>query len=544
MKITYENKQIEVETGSKIKDIFKYEIKGQNIIACKINNDVKSLNYELNEEVTVELLDITDKDGIMIYIRGLLFIMGAAFAKLYPEAELNVNYQLHNSMFCEVKNIQITEEILNDIEKEMRKIVSQNIEITKISMTKQEAEEFYKKEKTEYGKLQLEAKLKEKVSLYYLEKYYNYLYGVMPVSTEILKIFELLKYQDGFLIRYPSRNNPYELNKYIDNKKLSTTLNEYDDIHKILKIDTVHKLNNVVRNENIKNVILVDEALHEKKLAAIADKIAKNRNVKVVLIAGPSSSGKTTSAKRLGVQLRLNGLKPVTISVDNYFVEREDNPKDENGNYDFECIEALDVELFNNHLVKLINGEEIDVPVFNFKTGKKEYDGTKMKLNSDEILVIEGIHCLNDKLTPKISKDQKFKIYVSDLTVLNIDNFNRISTTDSRLIRRMVRDYKFRGYSALHTLKMWYSVNRGEEKNIFPYQEQADAMFNSSLIYELGVLKDYAIPLLQEIGKEEKEYSEAIRLYDLLRYFESIKEDDVPKNSLLREFIGGSIFGD
>ena len=287
---------------------------------------------------------------------------------------------------------------------------------------------------------------------------------------------------------------------------------------------------------------MIDEALHEKKIAQIADEIAKNPDIKMVLIAGPSSSGKTTFAQRLGIQLRVNGIKPVTISVDNYFVERKDNPKDENGNYDFECIEAIDLDLFNNHLKKLLKGEEIEMPEFDFYEGKKKYKGKKLKLEKDEILVIEGIHCLNDKLTSKIPKDRKYKIYISALTVLNMDYYNRISTTDNRLIRRIVRDYKFRGYNAKHTLETWHMVNKGEEKNIFPFQEEANSMFNTSLIYELGVLKDVAIHILEEIKSDEKEYAEARRLINLLQYFETIPEEYVPKNSLLKEFLGGGDF--
>ena len=268
----------------------------------------------------------------------------------------------------------------------------------------------------------------------------------------------------------------------------------------------------------------------------------KKDKVKMILIAGPSSSGKTTFAQRLGIQLRLNGLKPVTISVDNYFVERQDNPVDENGNYNFECLEAIDIKLFNEHVLKLLNGEEVEIPKFDFEVGTKRYNGNKLKLSDDEVLVVEGIHCLNDKLTPLIPKEQKYKIYISCLTVLNIDEHNRISTTDTRLIRRIVRDSQFRGYKAIHTLQMWDSVVRGEEKNIFPYQEEADTMFNSSLIYELAVLKDYAMPLLAEIDKTNVEYAEAKRLHRMLGYFESIPADYLPSNSLLREFVGGSIF--
>lgn len=321
-------------------------------------------------------------------------------------------------------------------------------------------------------------------------------------------------------------------------------MDEYDEINKLMKINTVHRLNKKIKEPNgSKELVLISEALHEKKIAEIA-KITEKPGVRMVLIAGPSSSGKTTFAGKLGMSLKINGLKPVTISVDNYFVERKDNPKDENGNYDFERIEALDLELLNSQLVDLLEGKEVSLPTFNFTTGCKEYRGNKLKLSPDEILVIEGIHCMNDRLTNQIPKENKFKIYISDLTVLNIDYYNRISTTDTRLIRRIVRDYNFRGYSAEHTLKMWYSVNRGEQKNIFPYQEEADCMFNSSIVYELAVLKQFAMPLLQEIPKSSREYSEARRLITLLKYFEDMDANLVPNNSLLREFIGGSIFED
>ena len=344
--------------------------------------------------------------------------------------------------------------------------------------------------------------------------------------------------------------------KQMDNLNITTPDNYFDivvarhtcidakGIYKTLKINTVYRLNKAISEGKAQDIISLSEALHEKKISDLADKIVERKDVKAILIAGPSSSGKTTFSKRLGVHLRLNGLKPVTISVDNYFVERKDNPKHSDGTYDFECIEAIDLKLFNEHLTKLLNGEEIDVPTFNFKTGHKEYHGEKMRLAQDEVLVMEGIHCLNDKLTEAISKDQKYKIYISALTVLNIDYFNRISTTDTRLIRRIVRDYQFRSYSALHTLETWLSVNQGEEKYIYPFQEDADSMFNTSLIYELCVLKKHAHPLLKEITNASKEFSEAKNLYNLLNYFEDIPDELVPKNSLLREFIGGSIYED
>jgi len=544
MQIAYKDTFIDVKNGTRVLELFKDEInKSKNeIVACRFNNEIKGLNYKLKSSGTIELIDITEKDGMRVYQRGLIFIVGKAFHDICPEALITINYQLYHSMYCEVNNLNITEELIKKVNKKVKEMIDSDLPIKREVMTKEDAKVFYEKEKTLKGKLQLDLEQKEQVTLYYCEDYYNYFYGVMPISTGCIKQYELKKYQNGFLIRYPSRKNPYELGNSIESPKLFRTLAEYDELHKILNINTLYKLNQKIKNKDIKDYILMDEILHEKKIRNIAETILEKKETKVVLIAGPSSSGKTTFAKRLELELRLNGLKTKTISVDNYFVERKDNPKDENGEYDFETIEAIDAKLLNNDLLKLLKGEEINAPTFNFHKGEKEYLGNTMKLEEDEILIMEGIHCLNDKLTYLIPKENKFKIYISCLTVLNIDYYNRISTTDTRLIRRMVRDNKFRGYNALHTLKMWPSVNRGETKNIFPYQEEADAMFNSSLIYELSVLKDYAMPLLKEIGPDTREFSEAKRLYTMLSYFESIPSDLVLRISLLREFIGGSIF--
>lgn len=545
MKLVYKgDTKVEMGEHKKIVDIFKNEIENskEEIIACKCNNKVRSLNYEPEEGEKVEFLDISTADGMRIYVRGLLLIMSKAFNKLYPDALLTVNYQLSNATFCQIDNMKTTEEMMKNVSDEMKKIIDANYDINKVVMTKEEAKKFYDREQTIRGKLQLDNKDKDTVSLYFCEDYYNYFYGVMPISTGYTKIFDLKVYNNGFLIRYPSRKNPNKLEEYKENKKLLNTLQEYEDIHRVLGINTIYKLNKEILNGNEKELILLAEALHEKKISDIADKIVNKNDVKVVLIAGPSSSGKTTFAKRLGLQLRLNGLKPVTISVDNYFVERTETPLDENGNYNFECLEAIDLKLFNHDLIELLKGNEILMPTFNFKTGHKEYTGETMKLGKDEILVIEGIHCLNDELTSAIPRENKYKIYISNLTVLNIDYFNRISTTDSRLIRRIVRDYKFRSYNAIHTLQIWNSVNRGEEQYIYPFQEEADSMFNTSLIYEFCVLKKFAVPLLESINSSYAEYSEARRLLEFLKYFETIDIENVPKNSLLREFIGDSIF--
>lgn len=547
MRITYENKEYEVQKGITIREAFKEQIENskiKDIIAARLNNTIESLNLPIKDDGEIEFINRSDRDGRIIYIRGLLFIMSKAFSEIYPEALLTVNYQLSNAMFGTVDNMDVTDEMILKVKSKMIEIVNKDLPITKVIMTQEEAEEFYKKEATLKGKLQTDID-KEKVSLYYCEDYYNYFYGTMPISTGFAKVFDFEKYRDGFLVKYPSVTEPDKLQETKESLKLVSAMDEYDEIYRLMKINTVHRLNKKVREpKGIKELILFSEALHEKKIAEIANKIKEHGNVRMVLIAGPSSSGKTTFAGKLGMSLKVNGIKPVTISVDNYFVEREDNPKDEHGNYDFECIEALDLKLFNSQLVDLLAGKEVKLPTFNFTTGKKEYRGNTLKLKDDEILVIEGIHCMNDKLTSLIPKENKFKVYISDLTVLNIDYYNRISTTDTRLIRRIVRDYKFRNYTAEHTLKTWYSVNRGEQKNIFPYQEEADCMFNSSIVYELAVLKEYAMPLLEEIPQSSREYSEARRLITLLKYFESVPSENIPNNSLLREFIGGSIFED
>ena len=546
MKITYNGHEINVEKGTVIKDALKKEIENsdiKDIIAVRLNNSIESLNAPILEDGEIEFINREDKDGRIIYIRGLLFVMSKAFSEVYPKALLTVNYQVSNAMFGTIDNMKVTKEMIEKVKLKMQEIINKDLPIVKIMMTQEEAEKFYAKEETLRGRLQTSID-KDKVSLYFCEEYYNYFYGTMPISTGFAKIFDLVTYRDGFLVKYPSLAEPNILKPNIDTSlKLVSAMNEYDQINKLMKINTVYRLNKKIKEPNgSKELILISEALHEKKIAEIVEKIKERKDVRMVLIAGPTSSGKTTFAGKLGMSLKISGIKPVTISVDNYFVERKDNPKDEHGNYDFECIEALDLDLFNSQLIDLLAGKEVKLPTFNFTTGKKEYKGNTLRLCKDEILVIEGIHCLNDKLTSLIPRENKFKIYISDLTVLNIDYYNRISTTDTRLIRRIVRDYKFRNYSAEHTLKMWYSVNRGEQKYIFPYQEEADCMFNSSIVYELAVLKQYAMPLLQEIPRTCREYSEARRLITLLKYFEDMDSNLIPNNSLLREFIGGSIF--
>lgn len=544
MKIQYKDKKLEIENEATIKQLLESEIKSSEheVVAATFNNNYENLNYKIKKDGEIKLIDLSTKAGMRIYRNTLIYILGMAFERVCPKSKMTVNYQLTNSMFCDIDNEEVTEEIVQKLNDEMRNIVEKDLQIKQVIMTREEAKKLYDETDTSKGRLQYDLEENQKIYMYYCEDYYNYCYGTLADRTGVTKIFEIIKYSDGFLMRYPSSNAPEQMPKLIQTKKLAWALDEYDDIHKILNMNTVYKLNIAVENNDIKDVIMLDDALHEKKIANIADDIAKNRNIKMILIAGPSSSGKTTFAQRLGLQLRINKIKPVTISVDNYFVERNQTPKDEDGKYDFENIDAIDLPLFNEHLTRLLNGEEVEMPEFDFLAGTKRYKGKKLRLEKDEVLVIEGIHCLNDKLTNSIPKDQKYKVYISALTVLNMDRYNRISSTDTRLVRRIVRDYQFRGYSAKQTIATWYMVNRGEEKNIFPYQENANVIFNTSLIYELGVLKNIAVPLLEEITPEEPEYAEARRLINMLKYLKTIPAEYVPANSLIKEFVGGGNF--
>lgn len=535
---------MQTEENTKISELLKDQIAESEypVVGAKFNNEYKNLDYSLEESGKIELIDINSKEGMKIYRRTLTFIMGMAFWRAYPKAHIVVDYQLSNAMYCTIENMEVTEEMMQKVKAKMQEIIDKDMKIEKRTMTRKEAEEFYKKTNTPKGRLQFDLEDNNEINMYYCGNYYNYFYEVVATHTGVTKIFDIQKYGNGFLLRYPSSKNVNILPKFKETKKLLWAMEEYETIYRVLNVGTVYRLNTAVKENRIKDLILLSEALHEKKISQIADKIAKKKDVKMILIAGPSSSGKTTFAQRLGIQLRLNGIKPVTISVDNYFVEREDNPKNEKGEYDFECLEAIDRDLLNKHLLALLEGKEIEMPEFDFREGTKKYNGKKLKLAKDEVLVIEGIHCLNDKLTEKIPHEQKYKVYISALTVLNMDSFNRISTTDTRLIRRIVRDNKFRGYTAKQTIATWNNVNKGEQNNIYPFQEGADSIFNTSLIYELGVLKNEIMPLLEEITKEEPEYAEARRLMEILRYFQTIPENMVPSNSLLKEFLGGGDF--
>lgn len=544
-KVIFDGLDYEVENGTKVIDFIRknLNIDEETIMACKLFNEIKSLETSIEKDCTIELVDYTTADGSRIYVRGLTFIMLKAFEELYPEYKIVVNYSLGHSLYLECANgKEITEDMVEKVSEKMKDIVNYDIPFIKIILSLDEARDLYTKN-NRVDKLGLiENRAKPYISLYSCGNTYNYFYGVMPISTKYMKYFDLVKYEKGVLLVYPRRYNPTEVMKVKETKKLYNTFEEYDKLHRVLKVENVSELNNWIKSGNVGELIRISEALHEKKIAQIADMIAADKNKKIVLIAGPSSSGKTTFAQRLGIQLRVNGLKTITLSMDNYFVNREENPKDENGNYDFECIEAIDIKLFNEQLSALLNGEEVSLPTFDFTTGHRKYLGNTAKLNENEIIVIEGIHGLNEKLTSSIPRENKFKIYISALTSLNIDDCNRVSTSDSRLIRRILRDNKYRSHNAIATIKMWPSVRNGEEKYIFPFQEDADVMFNSSLIYEDAVLKAYVEPILAAVDNTNPEYSEAKRLYEFLGYFLPMGTEEIPINSILREFIGGGCF--
>ncbi len=544
--VRYNEQDYIMEKGKKVKDFIKDSLMEDEykILACRIDNEVKSLDFVLDSDCHLDLIDYTWSDGCRIYVRGLTFILIKAFEELYPDLRVTVNYSLGHSIYCEdiEGKKRITDEMIANVKNRMNEIIKEDIPFVKSELPVEFAKKLYLKNNRPDKIGVLENRMKSYVSLYSCGKTVNYFYGVMPISTGYMKYYELMKYEDGMLLVYPRRSNPTEVEKIKDTKKLYATFNEYDKLHKILGVQNVTELNNWIKNGKISELVRISEAIHEKKIVHIADMIAENKDKKIVLIAGPSSSGKTTFAQRLGIQLRVNGITPIVLSMDNYFVNRDENPVDEKGNYDFECLESIDLKLFNEQLMDLINGKEVKLPTFDFTTGTRKYLGNTAKLNENEVLIIEGIHGLNEELTSAIPRKNKFKIYISALTALNIDDCNRISTADCRLLRRILRDSKFRSHPAIATLKMWNMVRNGEEKYIFPYQEDADVMFNSSLVYEPAVIKNMLEPVLAAVDHNSPEYAEAKRLYEFLGYFLPISVDEVPVNSILREFTGGGCF--
>lgn len=519
------------------KDAAKYPI-----LAAKVDNIERDLNFRINDDCNVEFMDITSKLGFRVYQRSAIFIMLASVRKILGRgAVVWVEHTINENYFCTIRGMEITKDLLNKIKAEMREMVKSDFPIEKLQVTVSEAEEIFTANNLFNCKKELKYIKATSVSLYKINDYYDYLYGTMVPSTKYIEIFDLVKHSDGFVLQFESSKNPGTLNTYLKYPKLTNIFKEYNKWSEILNVSAVCSLNDAISNGEIKELILIAEALQEKKIAQIADEIHKSGK-KFVFIAGPSSSGKTTFSKRLCVQLKVIGIKPHMISLDDYYKPREEIPFEEDGTKNFENINTLEIEKLNNDLIALKKGEEVETPLYDFTTGESKAKGKKIKLQEDDVLIIEGIHGLNDALTPRIQGEDKFKIYISALTQLNIDEHNRISTTDTRLIRRIVRDHFFRGFSASSTINMWHKVLKGEEENIFPFQENADVTFNSALIYEMCVLKVIAEPLLFNLDKSESGYTEAKRLLNLLNSFLAINPQDIPTNSLIREFLGGSCF--
>ena len=515
------------------------------IVAARVDNVLRDLQTPVGDFHTIELVDMRSEFGRRIYRRSVLFLLIMAVQELYPEAEVVVQFAAHRGLYCALHSpFDVTESAVRELEERMREIVAENRPIVKKRLQREKVVQLFKKsEQIEKANLVMSLET-EKASLYYCGEFYDYLFGPMVPATGVLDKFALDAMPGGVLLRTPEPSAPEIVPAFKAQPKFGSILMEAERWASVLHCDYVSDLNRYIRRGEVADIIHVSEALHEKKIAEIADHIASNiRELRLVLIAGPSSSGKTSFAQRLRIQLRVNGIEPVSISLDDYFRNWEDTPRTKDGAYDFENIGALDVELFNDHLVRLLNGEEVILPHYNFLTGKREVGSEHLSIAPTSPLIVEGIHGLNEALTASVPRGKKFKIYISALTQLNIDAHNRIPTTDARLLRRMVRDYQFRGAYALKTLRQWPDVRAGEEKNIFPFQEEADAMFNSALIYELAVLKRYAVPLLEMVPRDVPEYTKANRLLDFCRCFSDITEEyDIPNNSLLREFIGKSIF--
>ncbi|URZ17645.1 nucleoside kinase [Clostridium felsineum] len=543
-----DGRSFEVNKGMSFYDFIKQnDVKSEYpIMLGSVNGNIYELTHKFSYSGTFDIVDLKNPIGIKVYERTLQFILVKAVADLFKDAKVTIEHSISKGIFGEIyiKDKKITEDDIEKIKNRMFQIIEGDIPIKKVTIEKEKAMKIFK----DYGmedKVRLLKYVKIKyLKLYELDGRYDYFYGTMAYSTGIIKLFDLKSYKSGFLLRVPSEKDLTRLPYYCDQNKLYNIFYETEKWGNILGVGDVGSLNDKVMQNEIKDIVLISEALHEKKIAYIADMICERKDVKLVLIAGPSSSGKTTFSKRLGVQLRVNGLIPVAISLDDYFVDRNRTPRDENGNYDFEAIEALDVELFNKNLKDLMEYKEILPPKFDFKTGMRKENNEKMKLPENGVIIVEGIHGLNEELTLHINKKNKFKIYVSALTQLNLDNHNRIATTDVRKIRRMVRDYLSRGYGGEETLKMWPSIRRGEEKNIFVFQEEADVMFNSTLVYELGILRKYAMGELMKIDQSSSVYYEARKLRNFLNFFKDIDEKLVPQNSILKEFIGGSCFYD
>lgn len=549
IQVTINDKVYEYDFGVTFESIardFQKDYKDK-IVLANVNGKYKELHKLLSDDCNVEFLTTGTKPGMETYRRSCCFLLVKAVHDVIGTEDnanhIVVQYSIGKGLYCKVLgDVEVNDQFLRSVRARMDELVAQDIPIWKTSYAVNEAIKIFG-EAGMHDKVKLfKYRRASKVNVYSLGDYKDYYYGYMVPHTGYLQYYDLLSYDDGFILQLPSKSDPTYVPEFEAHDKIAATMKKTNDWGRDIGLETVGDLNERICNEGTQDIVLVQESLMESRIGEIAKEIVASGNKKFVMIAGPSSSGKTSFSHRLSIQLRALGLKPHPIALDNYFKNREDTPKDENGNYNFECLEAIDVEGFNNDMSALLKGETVEMPEFNFKTGKREYKGHYMTLEDGDVLVIEGIHGLNEKMSYALPAESKFKIYISALTALSVDEHNRIATTDVRLIRRIVRDNRTRGTSASGTLAMWDSVRRGEEEYIFPFQENADAMFNSALIYELAVLKQFAEPLLFNISKDDPQYHEAKRLLKFLDYFLGVTSEGLPNNSLLREFVGGSVF--
>ena len=543
VKVTYLGKSYMYPKDITLEDISKdfQENYSETIIMAEVNGRPYELNYKLTDDVTVDFFDLTSPTGNRVYESGLIFVLEKACLNML-NSEIEVKYSIDKGIYIKTHK-KITKEDLDKVSREMKEIVKRNLPIQKNLVNRLEAIEYYKSTKS-YDKVNvLKYSVNTNVNLYRLMDIYNYFFSYLPVNTGALKEFKLTYIdQNSFVLRYP---NIYYLNKipvYKHHDKLFNEFKKYDEWSEKLGIENVSSLNNKVTKGNVDDIVLLSENIQNNSLFKIAETIYNNKKLKLILLAGPSSSGKTTTSKKLELFLKGFGLNPIAISIDNYFVDRDKTPRLPDGSYDFESLNSINVELFNKNLKDLLDGKEVTLPVYNFITGKSELSDESIKLGEKEILIVEGLHALNEELTYSIDKKNKYKIYLCPLTVLSLDNHNRIRTTDNRLLRRIIRDNRTRGYSASDTLSSWGKVREGEEKYVFPFQDEADVIFNTSLIYELGVLKTYAEPLLYSVEESDPMYKEAVRLLNLLKNILPISNDYIPVDSIVREFIGGGYF--
>ena len=516
-------------------------------VSAKVNNKVESLTFRLYNNKDIEFQNIQSSSGMRTYVRSLCFVLCKAVEDLYPNGSIALEHPVSKGYYCQLKlDRTVGLDDVQRIKQRMKEIIAEDLPFKRFEKHTTEVVELFR-QKGMMDKVHLLETSGNLYSYYYtLGDTIDYYYGSLLPSTGYIHLFDLVKYYDGLLIQIPNRSNPDKLEEVLKQEKMLEVLKEHRRWNQILGIGTVGDFNKACNAGYATELINVSEALQEKRISQIADEIyhrgQNGHPVKLILISGPSSSGKTTFSKRLSVQLMANGLRPYPISLDDYFVDRVDTPKDENGNFDYESLYALDLEFFNQQLQAILNGEEVELPRFNFNTGKREMSGKRLRTTDNMILILEGIHALNPELTPQIPAESKFKIYVSALTTILLDNHNYIPTTDNRLLRRIIRDYKYRGYSAEETISRWPSVRAGEDKWIFPFQENADVMFNSALLFELAIIKDYAEPILRKVPNNRPEYSEAYRLRKFLEYFVPLQDKELPPTSLLREFLGGSSF--